>query len=176
MRTAGHYELFEILGEGGYGAVHKARDTRLNRTVAINVWGRFKPTYTTSWDLLGIALSATHDRGPGSRQLAAVRSDFSLWRWGDFILLRGHAECRSRLLRQAGIAKARAGLERESEDQHAVNSDRDAPKSGRCRSNPKPGGHQPKASHSRRKSPSRHGALCLGQGPGVRDLPGEQAV
>jgi serine/threonine protein kinase len=34
-RTLAHYEILDMLGEGGMGAVWKARDTRLNRMVAI---------------------------------------------------------------------------------------------------------------------------------------------
>jgi eukaryotic-like serine/threonine-protein kinase len=36
-RTLGPYEIISLLGVGGMGEVYKARDTRLNRTVAIKV-------------------------------------------------------------------------------------------------------------------------------------------
>ncbi len=33
----GHYDVTALIGEGGMGEVYQARDTRLDRTVAINV-------------------------------------------------------------------------------------------------------------------------------------------
>ena len=36
-RSIGPYEILDQIGAGGMGQVHKARDTRLNRTVAIKV-------------------------------------------------------------------------------------------------------------------------------------------
>jgi serine/threonine protein kinase len=37
-KTLGHFQLLNCLGQGAFGSVWKARDTELDRTVAIKIW------------------------------------------------------------------------------------------------------------------------------------------
>ncbi len=61
-RQLGHYLLTEKIGEGGMGAVYKARDLRLDRTVAIKV----------------LSISRSSDPDPRRRFLKEARSASSL--------------------------------------------------------------------------------------------------
>lgn len=46
---AGRYELIEQIGEGGMAVVYKARDTLLNRNVAVKI---LKPEFTKDLKLV----------------------------------------------------------------------------------------------------------------------------
>jgi len=59
-RTLGHYEILDKLGEGGMGAVYRARDTMLERTVAVKVLGeRWQSDATARARLLREARTAS---------------------------------------------------------------------------------------------------------------------
>ncbi len=61
----GPYEILSPLGAGGMGEVYKARDTRLERTVAVNVLASH---------FYGLPRSAAPVRAGGEDDLAALRS------------------------------------------------------------------------------------------------------
>ena len=48
----GPYEMLARIGAGGMGEVWKARDTRLDRTVAIKLWSKRQPFMTSANELL----------------------------------------------------------------------------------------------------------------------------
>jgi serine/threonine protein kinase len=41
----GHYDIITLIGEGGMGEVYKARDSRLDRTVALKIIGSGAAAY-----------------------------------------------------------------------------------------------------------------------------------
>ena len=47
----GHYEILSMLGRGGMGEVYRARDTRLNRDVAVKV---LQSAFVDDGDRLGV--------------------------------------------------------------------------------------------------------------------------
>jgi serine/threonine protein kinase len=69
----GPYEVLGLIGAGGMGEVYKARDTRLDRTVAIKVLARRSPLLLT----VAPASSARRRRSPVWRTLTSVRSTMS---------------------------------------------------------------------------------------------------
>ena len=48
-RTIGHFELVEQVGMGAFGSVWKAKDTELDRTVAVKIPRRGQLDPTEAW-------------------------------------------------------------------------------------------------------------------------------
>ena len=67
-KTLGHYEILEPLGAGGMGEVYRARDTKLDRDVAIKV---LREDFGTDRDRLARFEPGNNDvRGIGDQTLA----------------------------------------------------------------------------------------------------------
>jgi len=65
-RTLNHYELLDVIGQGGMGVVYKARDQRLNRLVAVKVLpvvGQADPARSARFLREAIAASALNHPG-----------------------------------------------------------------------------------------------------------------
>jgi serine/threonine-protein kinase len=77
---SGHYELRARLGEGGFGEVHEAWDTRLHRSVAIKA---IRHGGTTGTDLVREARLAASLRHPAFVKVHAVEEDGA----GQFIVM-----------------------------------------------------------------------------------------
>lgn len=65
-KRLGPYEILQKLNAGGMGDVYRARDTRLDREIAIKVRRRDSPTTRSRW----LAFSAK----PGRSQLSRIRT------------------------------------------------------------------------------------------------------
>jgi TolB-like protein len=82
--TLGPYVLLEPIGSGGMGEVWKARDTRLDRTVAIK---RLKPEHSDRFDLEARAIAALNH--PHICQIHDVGPDYLVLEFVEGVPLRG---------------------------------------------------------------------------------------
>src|SRR5277367_1964392 len=92
----GPYEILEPIGEGGMGEVYRARDPRLNRTVAIKV---SKESFSERFDREARAIAALNH--PHIRHLYDVGPNYLVMELVDGHPLKG-PKTRTEALRLAG--------------------------------------------------------------------------
>jgi serine/threonine protein kinase len=97
----GPYEILEPLGAGGMGEVHKARDTRLNRIVAIKI---SKQKFSERFENEARAIAAFNH--PHICQLYDVGEDYLVMEYVDGKPLKGPSPCEQALRYAKEIADA----------------------------------------------------------------------
>jgi hypothetical protein len=75
LRYLGHFALLERIGSGGFGTVWRARDTKLNRIVAVKVPGKETLEPAELERFLNEAMSAARLRHPNIVAVHAVNAD-----------------------------------------------------------------------------------------------------
>jgi eukaryotic-like serine/threonine-protein kinase len=97
VRTIGHFELLENLGSGHFGTVWKARDTKLDRTVAVKIPRRGQLDGPDAEMFIREARSAAQVKHPGVVSVHEVgREAGTLYIVSDFIEGGSLKECLSR--------------------------------------------------------------------------------
>ena len=86
LRTIGHFEIVEQIGVGAFGSVWKAKDTELDRTVAIKIPRRGELTDAETDQFLREARAAAQLKHPGIVSVHEVgRDDDTLFIVSDFV-------------------------------------------------------------------------------------------
>jgi len=86
VKTIGHFELLESVGIGHFGTVWKARDTKLDRTVAVKIPRRGQIDGPEAEMLVREARSAAQIKHPGVVSVHEVgRADDTLYIVSDFV-------------------------------------------------------------------------------------------
>jgi eukaryotic-like serine/threonine-protein kinase len=83
-RTIGHYQILEKLGQGGMGAVYKARDTKLNRILAIKV---LPPEKVTDPDRIARFIQEAHSASALNNPNIITIHDIASHAEGEFIVM-----------------------------------------------------------------------------------------